>query len=156
MPMRFAKRTNWDLELNPLAKAVAEHRAAGKPLIDLTVSNPTECGFVYDTETILGALRNAESMKYEPHPKGLEVARRAVAGYYADRGDSVSIEDIFITTSTSEGYSWLMRLLCDVGDEALIPAPGYPLFDFLADLNDVKLVRYPLFYDHGWHFDFHA
>src|SRR5437867_3637240 len=57
--MRFAKRTNWDLELNPWAKAVAEHRAAGKPLIDLTVSNPTECGFIYDTEAILGALRNA-------------------------------------------------------------------------------------------------
>ena len=154
--MRFAKRTNWDLTLNPLAAAVAEHRAAGKPLIDLTVSNPTECGFTYDTEAILGALRNAEAMKYEPHPKGLEVARRAVAGYYADRGDKVSIEDIFLTTSTSEAYSWVMRLLCDPGDEVLIPSPGYPLLDFLADLNDVKLVRYPLFYDHGWHYDLHA
>jgi aspartate/methionine/tyrosine aminotransferase len=176
--MRFAKRTNWDLELNSLAKAVAEHRAAGKPLIDLTVSNPTECGFTYDTEAILGALRNAEAMKYEPNPKGLEVARRAVAGYYADRGggrDEVSIDDIFMTTGTSEGYSWLMRLLCDVGDEVLVPSPGYPLLDFLADLNDVKLVRYPLIYtrsgsatlpaqagtnpetdDHGWHFDLHA
>jgi len=165
----FAKRTNWDLTLNPLAKALAEHRAAGKPLIDLTVSNPTECGFIYDTEAILAALRNPEAMKYEPNPKGLEVARRAVAGYYADRGDVVPIEDIFLTTSTSEGYSWVMRLLCDPGDEVLVPTPSYPLFDFLADLNDVQLVRYPLFYvdsgfastnpetrDHGWHFDFHA
>jgi alanine-synthesizing transaminase len=166
--MRFAKRTNWDLELNPWAKAVAEHRAAGKPLIDLTVSNPTECGFTYDTETILGALRSAEAMKYEPHPQGLEVARRAVASYYADRegqGYDVSIEDIFMTTSTSEAYSWLLRLLCDVGDEVLVPSPGYPLLDFLADLNDVNLVRYPLVYsvsegeavdNHGWHYDFRA
>jgi alanine-synthesizing transaminase len=154
--MRFARRTNWDLTLNPLAAALAAHRAAGKPLIDLTVSNPTECGFTYDTEAILGALRNAKAMKYEPHPKGLEIARRAVAGYYADRGDQVSIEDIFLTTSTSEAYSWVMRLLCDPGDEVLIPSPGYPLLDFLADLNDVHLVRYPLFYDHGWHYDLHA
>lgn len=152
----FAKRTNWDLEPNALAKALAEHRAAGKPLIDLTVSNPTECGFTYDAEAILAALQNPAALKYEPDAKGLELARRAVAGYYADRGDAVSVEDIFLTTSTSEGYSWLMRLLCDAGDEVLIPAPGYPLFDFLADLNDVRLVRYPLFYDHGWHFDLHA
>src|SRR5215468_8865836 len=154
--MRFAKRTNWDLALNRLAKALAEHRAAGKPLIDLTVSNPTECGFSYDAEAILAALQNPAALQYEPNPKGLVVARQAVAGYYADRGEEVLVEDIFLTTSTSEAYSWLMRLLCDAGDEVLIPSPGYPLFDFLADLNDVKLVRYPLFYDHGWHFDFHA
>src|SRR5690349_17045478 len=121
--MRFARRTNWDLEMNAWAKAVAERRAAGKPLIDLTVSNPTECGFVYDTEAILGALRNAGAIKYEPNPKGLEVARRAVAGYYAERSggrDDVPIDDIFMTTGTSEGYSWLMRLLCDPGDEVLV------------------------------------
>jgi aspartate/methionine/tyrosine aminotransferase len=154
--MRFAKRTNWDLALNPLARALAEHRAAGKPLIDLTMSNPTECGLTYNAEAILAALHNPAALKYEPNPKGLQVARQAVAEYYADRGDVVPIEDVFITTSTSEGYSWLFRLLCEVGDEVLIPSPGYPLFDFLADLSDVKLVRYPLFYDHGWHFDFHA
>lgn len=152
----FAKRTNWDLTPNEFAKALAERRAAGLPIIDLTVSNPTECGFEYDTEAILNALRNPAAMKYEPNPKGLAVARQGVAGYYADRGDMVSIDDIFITTSTSEAYSWIFRLLCDPGDELLIPSPGYPLFDFLADINDVKLVRYPLFYDHGWHYDLHA
>ena len=60
----FAKRTNWNLALNPLAEALAKHRAAGKPLIDLTVSNPTECGFSYDTEAILNALWNAGALKY--------------------------------------------------------------------------------------------
>jgi aspartate/methionine/tyrosine aminotransferase len=63
---------------------------------------------------------------------------------------------LILTSGTSEGYSFLFRLLCNPGDEVLIPAPGYPLFDFLADLCDVKLVRYPLFYDHGWHIDFPA
>ena len=154
--MTFAKRTNWDLRPNELAEALAKHRASGKPLIDLTISNPTECGFEYDTEAILGALRNAEALRYEPDPKGMRSAREAVAGYYADRGDRVSPDDIFLTTSTSEAYSWVFRLLCDPGDEVLIPSPGYPLFDFLADINDAKLVRYPLFYDHGWHYDMHA
>ena len=151
----FAKRTNWNLALNPLAEALAKHRAAGKPLIDLTVSNPTECGFTYDTETILNALRNAAALKYEPEPKGLLVAREAVAGYYADRGDTVSPDELLLTTSTSEAYSWVFRLLCEPGDEVLVPAPSYPLLGFLADIQDVTLRRYPLFYDHGWHIDMH-
>jgi alanine-synthesizing transaminase len=152
----FAKRTNWNLAPNRLSLALAAHRTAGKPLLDLTVSNPTECGFEYDRSAILNALSNPAALSYEPNPRGLEGARRAVAGYYADRDDSVSVEDIFLTTSTSEAYSYVFRTLCDPGDELLIPSPSYPLFDFLAEIQDVRLVRYPLLYDHGWQIDFRA
>src|SRR5580693_7863470 len=152
----FAERTNWNLEPNRLGTALAAHRAAGKPLLDLTVSNPTECGFAYDREAILEALRNPGALEYEPNPRGLASARTAVAEYYAARDANVSIEDLFLTTSTSEAYSFAFRLFCDPGDEILIPAPSYPLFDFLADIQDVKLVRYPLLYDHGWQIDFHS
>jgi alanine-synthesizing transaminase len=152
----FAKRTNWNMTPNRLSEALAAHRAAGKPLLDLTVSNPTECGFEYDGAAILNALSNPSALSYEPNPKGLESARRAVVGYYSDRGENLSVEDIFLTTSTSEAYSFVFRTLCDPGDELLIPSPSYPLFDFLADIHDVKLVRYPLLYDHGWQIDFHA
>jgi alanine-synthesizing transaminase len=152
----FAKRTHWNLTPNRLSEALAAHRAAGKPLIDLTVSNPTECGLVYDAEAILRALRNPVALKYEPNAKGLTAARQAVTEYYAERGSKVGSEDILLTTSTSEAYSYIFRTLCDPGDEILIPSPSYPLFDFLADIHDVKLVRYPLLYDHGWLTDFHA
>jgi alanine-synthesizing transaminase len=154
--LMFAKRTHWNLTPNRLSEALAAHRAAGKPLIDLAVSNPTECGLVYDTEAILGALRNPEALKYEPNPRGLEVARQAVSEYYAENGANVGVEDILLTSSTSEAYSYIFRTLCDPGDEILIPSPSYPLFDFLADIQDIKLVRYPLLYDHGWLIDFHA
>jgi aspartate/methionine/tyrosine aminotransferase len=125
-------------------------------LLDLTVSNPTECGFEYNGSAILDALSNPAALTYEPNPRGLESARRAVAAYYGDGKEDVSAEDIFLTTSTSEAYSYVFRTLCDPGDEVLIPSPSYPLFDFLADLQDVSLVRYPLLYDHGWQIDFHA
>lgn len=151
----FADRTNWNLAPNRLSEALSRHRAAGKALFDLTLSNPTQCGFHYDGE-ILQALCNPAALRYEPNPKGLEGARRAVADYYADRGSQASIEEIFITASTSEAYSFIFRVLCNPGDELLIPAPSYPLFDFLADIQDVKLVRYPLAYDHGWQIDPHA
>jgi aspartate/methionine/tyrosine aminotransferase len=152
----FAKRTNWNLAPNRLSEALAAHRASGKPLLDLTVSNPIECGFEYDRSAILKALSNPAALSYEPNPRGLESARRVVAGYYADRGDDVATEDIFLTASTSEAYSYIFRTLCDPGDEVLIPSPSYPLFEFLADIQDARLVRYPLLYDHGWQIDFHA
>ncbi len=152
----FAKRTHWNLSPNRLSEALARHRAAGTPIVDLTVSNPTECGFVYDQGAILDALRNPAALKYEPVARGLATARKAVVEYYAERSASVGIEDIFLTTSTSEAYSYIFKLLCNPCDEILIPAPSYPLFDFLADIQDVKLVRYPLVYDHGWQIDFHT
>jgi alanine-synthesizing transaminase len=152
----FADRTNWNLEPNRLSVALARHRSAGKPLIDLTASNPTECGFTYDREKILSALANPQSLSYEPEPKGLLAAREAVVGYYADRGERVAASDMLLTTSTSEAYSFVFRILCNPGDEVLIPTPSYPLFDLLADIQDVRLMRYPLIYDHGWQIDFHA
>jgi alanine-synthesizing transaminase len=151
----FADRTKWNLAPNRLSEALAQHRATGKPLVDLTVSNPTECGFVYDHRAILEALQNPSALEYKPEPQGLVSARKAVREYYAERGLNAQADDIFLTTSTSEAYSYAFRLLCNPGEEILIPAPSYPLFDFLADIQDVKVVRYPLVYDHGWQIDFH-
>jgi len=152
----FADRTSWNLKANPLSEALAKHRAAGKQLLDLTVSNPTECGFEYDSRAILQALANPASLAYHPEPRGLLVARRAVAAYYAARNAKVRAESIILTTSTSEAYSFVFRMLCNPGDEILIPEPSYPLFAFLADIQDVKLARYPLVYDYGWQINFHA
>ncbi len=152
----FADRTNWNLDANRLSEALARHRAIRRPLLDLTASNPTECGFDYDRPAIMRALSDADALDYKPGPKGLETARQAVAAYYAARGNEVSIENIFLTTSTSEAYSFVFRMLCNPGDELLIPTPSYPLFEFLADIQDVKLMRYPLVYDYHWQIDFHA
>ncbi|PYU30797.1 MAG: pyridoxal phosphate-dependent aminotransferase [Acidobacteria bacterium] len=152
----FADRTNWNLDTNRLSEALARHRAIRRPLLDLTASNPTECGFDYDRPAIMRALSDADALDYKPDPKGLETARQAVAAYYAARSNEVSIENIFLTTSTSEAYSFVFRMLCNPGDELLIPTPSYPLFEFLADIQDVKLMRYPLVYDYHWQIDFHA
>ena len=152
----FADRSNWNLEVNPLSEALARHRAAGKPLLDLTISNPTECGFDFDRRAILEALANPANLAYDPDPRGLLDARQVVAGYYVARGAEVPVDSIVLTTSTSEAYSFVFRTLCNPGDEILIPEPSYPLFAFLADIQDVKLVRYPLDYDYGWQINFHA
>ena len=152
----FAERTRWNLAANRLSEVLARHSAAGKKLLDLSASNPTECGFYYDQQAILGALCRSEALRYHPDPLGLKIARDAVSDYYAGLSVQVDPASLVLTTSTSEAYSFVFRLLCNPGDELLIPAPSYPLFDFLADIQDVKLIRYLLLYDHGWHIDFHA
>jgi alanine-synthesizing transaminase len=152
----FADRTNWNMAANRLTEALERVRAGGQHVLDLTASNPTTCGFEYDADAVSLALGDRSALRYEPDPRGLQKARRAVVTYYAVRGDTVGLEDIVLTASTSEAYSYIFRALCNPGDEVLIPAPSYPLFGFLADIQDVRLVGYPLIYDHGWQIDFHA
>ena len=153
----FSRRTRWNLEKTAYAAALERLRSDGKPIFDLTASNPTACGFEYDRAGILGELSRPECLEYEPDPRGVPIARAAVVDYYAAAAAThISAEQIFLTTSTSEAYSYLFRLHCDPVAEILIAQPSYPLFDFLADLDDVRLVPYPLFYDHGWHIDIAA
>ncbi len=160
MRHHLSSRTSWDIAETPYATAVREARAAasqtGQELYDLTASNPTACGFHYDEQAILSPLCHPDALNYQPTPCGIRIAREAVAAYYSDRGAQISPDHVLLTTSTSEAYSFLFRLLCDPGDELLVAQPSYPLFDFLADLDDVRLVPYPLFYDYGWHIDLHA
>jgi alanine-synthesizing transaminase len=151
----FSNRTNWKLTRNRLTEALDQARSSGAPLLDLTISNPTRAGLHYNDPEILQSLSSPRSMDYDPQPKGLPPARAAVADYYqVQHGIHLDPEHLTLTTSTSEGYSFVFRLLCNPGDELLVPKPSYPLFEFLADLQDVKLVPYPLIYDHGWQMDF--
>ena len=146
---RFAARIDPDLAPNPLAAALAARRSAGARILDLTASNPTRVGLSYPQAEILAALASPEALAYQPDPRGLLAARSAISAYYADRGESVDPEDLLLTASSSESYALLFKLLADPGDEVLVPAPSYPLFDVLAALESVRLRRYPLRYDEG-------
>ena len=150
--MHFSRRTSWNTEPTDLARAHRTRVDAGLPIADLTASNPTRCGINYEPD-LLKALANPRALDYDPQPRGLPAARQAVCEYYAGLGVMVSPEQVVLTTSTSEAYSYLFRLLCDPGSEVLVPQPGYPLFDFLAVLDDVRLKTAPLVYDHGWQID---
>jgi alanine-synthesizing transaminase len=147
--MRFSKRTEWNTEESALALAHRERVQAGLPVADLTASNPTRCGFVYDAR-LLEPLADRRALDYDPQPLGLLRTREAVCGYYRDHGIEVRPEQVALTTSTSEAYSFLFKLLCDGESEIVVPQPGYPLFDFLAVLDDVRIKGAPLVYDHGW------
>jgi hypothetical protein len=130
-----------------------EKRAAGTPILDLTESNPTAAGFAYPSDAILSALADPRSLRYEPGAAGLPAARDAVSAYYAG---SVSPERILLTASTSEAYAFVFKLLADPGDEVLVPSPSYPLFDYLAALDSVRVIQYPLVYNSAWSIDFDA
>lgn len=150
--MKFSKRTNWNTEESELSLAFRQRQSAGLPIYDLTASNPTRCGFKYSAD-LLPPLVDPATLDYDPNPKGSLWARHAVCRYYADHGVTLDPGQVVLTTSTSEAYSYLFKLLCDPGDEVLVPQPSYPLFDFLADIEVVRIVSSPLVYDHGWQID---
>ncbi len=149
----FARRTNWRQETNDLNKVLEDFGSRHIPVLDLTASNPTGCGFSYP-EGMLSALNSLENLQYLPDACGMKKARRDVARYYARQKVTVSPDNIILTASTSEAYSFLMRLLVNPGEKILIPRPSYPLFQFLLEINDVHFEQYPLHYDgQKWRLD---
>jgi alanine-synthesizing transaminase len=147
----FSTRSGVDLSPNPLAAALA--RFGDRPLLDLTTSNPTEAFLPYDRDAILSALARPGSLVYEPAPFGLPIAREAVARDLSAHGPPVDPARVMLTASTSEAYAFLFKLLCDPGDEVLVPRPSYPLFEHLARLESVEAIPYRLAYDGAWHVD---
>ena len=152
----FSSRINWTLESNQLSRLLDGQRREGACILDLTESNPTRAGFNQPSEAILAALAAHAALLYEPAPRGLRQTREAVSAYYHERGFAVDPGRIHLTASTSEGYSFLFKLLANQGDSVLISQPGYPLFEFLAALEGVELRPYLLEYIHprGWRMDF--
>jgi len=142
-------------EVNAIARAVEQLRAAGVPYIDLSESNPTRVGLPYPPG-ILDALADPRALVYKPHPLGLRSARAAVAGEFERRGTAVDPEHLLLSASTSEAYSWLFKLLCDPGDAVLVPQPSYPLFEYLGALEGVRTISYPLAYHGRWEIDIHG
>jgi aspartate/methionine/tyrosine aminotransferase len=144
----LSSRSAFDLSPNRLSLALARARAGTEPLLDLTESNPTRAGLAYDAPAILSALSAPGSLRYEPAAFGMPSAREAVASELG-----VDPSRVVLTASTSEAYAFLFKLLCDPGDEVLVPRPSYPLFEHLARLESVRAVPYRLAYDGAWHVD---
>lgn len=147
-----SRRLPPDLTPNAVSLALAERRASGHPLIDLTLSNPTQAGLPYPAD-LLAPLADPAGLQYEPEPLGRRAAREAVAADFARRGHGVSADCIALTASTSEAYAHLFTLLCDPGDEVLVPRPSYPLFDHLTAFQSVTAVPYDVEYHGHWQVD---
>jgi alanine-synthesizing transaminase len=153
----FSSRLPWDFRPNPLTELLRAKRETGSTILDLTESNPTGAGLHYPADEILSALANAGSLLYQPTPSGMMTAREAIASqYYAPLGKKVAPSRILLTASTSEAYAYLIKLLAEPGDELLVPSPSYPLFEFLANLESVRISQYPLIYHEGWSIDMDA
>jgi aspartate/methionine/tyrosine aminotransferase len=148
--VQFSRRTDWQRQPNRLSATLETLRSRGKPIFDLTTTNPTECGIGYPEGAILSSLSNPLSLAYQPNPRGLPAARESICSYYREKGIGVDPSNLFLTASTSEAYSLLFKLLCNAGDRILIPQPSYPLFDYLSRLDDVESRYYRLKYDSGW------
>jgi aspartate/methionine/tyrosine aminotransferase len=154
MERLFSRRLAWTTAENDLARAEAAARASGRPLLDLTVSNPTQVGLHYPNEEIARAFADAATSPYQPSPLGVPGARAAVKADYARRGVGLDVNQVVVTASSSESYALLFKLLGDPGQAVLCPEPSYPLFEYLARLENLNPRPYRLRFDGLWHVDF--
>lgn len=150
MSFRPSARFPEQLSHSALARFIAEN--GREDVIDLTSSNPTRTLQAYPHQEIAEAMGRVSDFTYEPDPFGALPARVQISALYAD----VSPDRVALTGSTSEAYSLLFKLLCNPGDEVLVPIPSYPLFEHLAAFENVRAASYPLRYDGAWHIDFAA
>ncbi len=149
-PVTTSTRLPLNFRPNALTAELEELREAGVPLVDLTVSNPTRCALAYPESAIREALSHSDGVRYAPEAQGSREAREAVAAWH---GRAVRAEDLQLTASTSEAYSWLFKLLGDPGDEVLVPSPSYPLFEWLARLEGLSALSIPAYFADRWHLD---
>ncbi len=140
----FSTRLSFADTTNALSKAKAKRLAAGQPVLDLADSNPANAGFAWSATDLGPLLRRDGIQRQDPNPLGLASARTAISDYYSSRGARVPVDQLFLTASTSEAYSWIFKLLCNPGDEVLVPAPSYPLLEVIAALEGVTLRPYQL------------
>lgn len=149
----FSQRTSWNTQANPLINLVDSLRSRNILFLDLTVSNPTECCLEYPHQDILKPFSSKENLLYQPEAFGTVGARQILAQEYLKQGVSIDWNKIVLTSSSSESYSFLFRLLLNPGDHILLPKPSYPLLEILCQINDVLIDRYRLFYDGQWKID---
>lgn len=140
--MRFSSRVDIS-EPNPIAKAEAEAKANGIILGKLNDSNPTKHALASE---LLPDIYGAE-------PRGQRYAREALAAFLHEQGNTATADDLYILSSTSEAYSWLIKLLCNAGDAVLAPKPGYPLIESIARLECVDMIEYQQRFDGSWYID---
>lgn len=140
--MRFSSRVDIS-EPNPIAKAEAEAKANGITLGKLNDSNPTKHALASE---LLPDIYGAE-------PRGQRYAREALVAFLHEQGNTATADDLYILSSTSEAYSWLIKLLCNAGDAVLAPKPGYPLIESIARLECVDMIEYQQRFDGSWYID---
>ncbi len=144
---RFSDRFE-DLELGEQGNLLSEIKKnkdlSNISVVDLVSSNPTKLGLLFPMDVYSHNVNQSNISEYDPQPLGLDSARGAISNFYHSIGYDIEIADLLLTASTSEGFSLLLKLLTNPGDEILIPSPGYPLFTYLSIFENVSPVEYSL------------
>lgn len=139
----FSKKFNFEKTSNPLTDNLDTIKK-NKEIIDLTISNPTLVDIEYNFNLNSLFVQKIKDFYY-PNPKGSLLSRKAIQSYYTSRGKSINLDQLFLTTGSSESLSFVLKLIADPGDEILIPSPGYPIYEYVGILENVNIKKYNLY-----------
>jgi len=140
----ISNKFSGDFSENNISHKISDLKEKGIELLNLIESNPTVCGFDYNSELILDSFRSANNLKYNPSYDGILLTKEKIAELH--RKD-LAMNDITLTAGTSESYSYLLKMLANPGDNILIPKPSYPLLDILCGLESLEVKYYSTTFD---------
>jgi LL-diaminopimelate aminotransferase len=136
-------------------RRIAEKRAAGVDVISFGIGDPDLPTPDFIVEELARAARDPSTHRY-PSYFGLPAFREAVADFYARRF-GVTLDpatQVLPLIGSKEGLAHLPWAFVDPGETALVPEPGYPVYEVATILAGGEPVHLPLGAERGWFPDF--
>ena len=154
-PSKKAQRTK-----NPIRRIVDKIQAVkpkcDKELIPLSLGDPTVYGNLAApaklTEAVVKQVRGMKANGYA-HSAGTPTARAAVAKFMSSPGAELTADDIIMASGGSGALEMAITALVDEGDNLLVPKPGFPLYQVIAESNGSSVKEYPLLPEREWEVD---
>ncbi|XP_062860341.1 tyrosine aminotransferase [Trichomycterus rosablanca] len=162
-----ARKQRWNVRVSEMAKNTLNPIRAivdgmkltpnpDKPMIALSIGDPTVFGNLPTDDSVLQAMKDAiDSHKYNGYAPsvGYQKSREAVANFYSQPGDPLESNDVILTSGCSQAIELAISVLCNPGDNILVPCPGFSLYKTLAVSMGIQVRLYNLLPERSWEID---
>ncbi len=138
-------------------REVRELMAQGKPIINMGIGSPDLAPSPEVLTTLRDSITDAGAHQYQSY-QGLPELRAAIAEFYQQKF-GVSLDPahgVLPLMGSKEGIMHISMAFLNVGDEVLLPNPGYPTYGSVTKLVEAVPRTYDLSEENGWFPDLEA
>ncbi|MCR9265007.1 MAG: aminotransferase class I/II-fold pyridoxal phosphate-dependent enzyme [Flavobacteriaceae bacterium] len=138
-------------------REVRELMAQGRPIINMGIGSPDLAPSPEVLTTLRDSITDAGAHQYQSY-QGLPELRVAIAEFYQQKF-GVSIDPalgVLPLMGSKEGIMHISMAFLNVGDEVLLPNPGYPTYGSVTRLVEAVPRTYDLSEENGWFPDLEA
>ncbi|MFA5498866.1 MAG: pyridoxal phosphate-dependent aminotransferase [Candidatus Cloacimonadia bacterium] len=148
--MKLSNRA-YNIQASPIRKLMPyanEARKQGKKVYQLNIGQPD----IETPQVMIDAYRNYNEkvLSYGPS-QGLDEYRKGLLGYYQGLGiENLAVDDIIVTIAGTEAIVLALYVVCNPGDEIIIPEPFYTNYNGFATMTDIVVKPVTTFAENGF------